>query len=153
MCANLFAKIEQTMKKILVEAKLKLDDIDSVELVGGSTRIPAIKRMVQTVYNKEPSTTLNLDEAVARGCALQCAMLSPAFKVRDFEISDVQPYPIKLLWNADKAENGEMEVFPRYHKIPFYKKLTFMRSEPFTVQGKYSDNANIPYPLNNHLGK
>ena len=51
--------------------ELNKDDIHSVEVVGGATRIPAVKRAVSTVFGKDPSTTLNADEAVARGCALQ----------------------------------------------------------------------------------
>ena len=47
------------------------EDIYSVEIVGGSTRIPAIKQLVLANFGKEASTTLNADEAVARGCALQ----------------------------------------------------------------------------------
>lgn len=50
---------------------LKTDDIESVQIVGGSSRLPAVKSLVQKVFGKEPSTTLNQDEAVARGCALQ----------------------------------------------------------------------------------
>lgn len=50
---------------------LKTDDIESVQVVGGSSRLPAVKSLVQKVFGKEPSTTLNQDEAVARGCALQ----------------------------------------------------------------------------------
>ena len=52
-----------------------------MEIVGGSSRVPSIKQLIEKVFKKPPSTTLNQDEAVARGCALQCAMLSPAFKV------------------------------------------------------------------------
>lgn len=51
--------------------ELSLDDIYAVEIVGGSTRVPAIKQLVMANYNKECSTTLNADEAVSRGCALQ----------------------------------------------------------------------------------
>lgn len=61
-----------------------------MEIVGGSSRIPAIKLSIEKVFGKSPSTTLNQDEAVARGCALQCAMLSPAVRVRDFSVTDVQ---------------------------------------------------------------
>ena len=50
---------------------LKPEDIYAVEIVGGATRTPAIKQLVSKVFGKEPSTTLNADEAVARGCALQ----------------------------------------------------------------------------------
>jgi len=86
--------------------ELGLNDIHSVEIVGGSTRIPAIKLLIEKVFRKAPSTTLNQDEAVSRGCALQCAILSPAYKVRDFQITDVQPYPIKLIWDEAIGEDG-----------------------------------------------
>lgn len=86
--------------------ELRLDEIYSVEIVGGSSRIPAIKQSIESVLGKQPSTTLNQDEAVARGCALQCAMLSPAIRVREFSVSDVHNYPIKLSWDAATAEDG-----------------------------------------------
>ena len=50
---------------------LKLGDIDAVEIVGGSCRMPAVKEIISDVFKRELSTTLNMDEAVARGCALQ----------------------------------------------------------------------------------
>ena len=76
-----------------------------MEIIGGATRIPAIKQIVTNVFNKQPSTTLNADEAVARGCALQCAILSPIFRVRDFSITDCQPYPITLSWQGGIDED------------------------------------------------
>lgn len=84
---------------------LSLEAIDAVEIVGGSCRVPAVKNRIMEVFKKDLSTTLNIDESVARGCALQCAMLSPTFKVRDFSITDIQPYPIQLRWQA--AMEGE----------------------------------------------
>lgn len=147
LTAGLLARTEANFKKLLEESRLKLDDICAVELVGGSTRIPAIKFLIQKTFNRDPSTTLNQDEAVARGCALQCAMLSPNFKVRDFAVTDLQLYPIKLLWDADKGDNGEMEVFPKYHQVPFSKMLTFFRQEPFNLTAQYSDT--VPYPSAN----
>ncbi|XP_035233858.1 97 kDa heat shock protein-like [Stegodyphus dumicola] len=138
LASDLLLNIENTMKRLLRDAHLKPDDIDSVQIVGGSTRLPAVKQLVQKVFGKEPSTTLNQDEAVARGCALQCAMLSPTFKVRDFSITDIQPFPIKLVWKAQKSEDNEMEVFPYFHPVPFSKMLTFYRTEPFTLEAFYS---------------
>lgn len=85
---------------------LNLGDIYAVELIGGATRIPAIKEIIGNTFKRELSTTLNLDEAVSRGCALQCAMLSPTFKVRDFSVADIQPYPIQLKWQT--AMDGEV---------------------------------------------
>jgi molecular chaperone DnaK (HSP70) len=85
---------------------LTLADIYSVELIGGATRIPAIKEIIGNMFKRELSTTLNLDEAVSRGCALQCAMLSPTFKVRDFSVTDIQFYPVQLKWQT--AMDGEV---------------------------------------------
>jgi len=61
---------------IFVCIELSKDDIYSVELVGGSSRIPAVKELVKKIFDREASTTLNADEAVARGCALQVGVNS-----------------------------------------------------------------------------
>jgi molecular chaperone DnaK (HSP70) len=63
-----------------VDAGITLEQISSVEVVGGSSRIPVIITKLSEVLNKEPSRTLNAKECVARGAALQAAMLSPTFK-------------------------------------------------------------------------
>lgn len=52
-------------------SELKKEDIYAVEIVGGASRIPSIKERISKFFGKELSTTLNADEAVARGCALQ----------------------------------------------------------------------------------
>ncbi|XP_033213436.1 97 kDa heat shock protein [Belonocnema kinseyi] len=137
MCSNLFKRVELTLKQCLADSKLKLDDIHSVEIAGGSSRVPAIKRLIEEVFSKGTSTTLNQDEAVARGCALQCAMLSPAVRVRDFSVIDIQPYPIKLTWDGSQGEEGQMEVFGHNHPIPFSKMLTFYRAGPFSLTASY----------------
>uniref|UniRef100_A0A672MTK8 Heat shock 70 kDa protein 4 n=1 Tax=Sinocyclocheilus grahami TaxID=75366 RepID=A0A672MTK8_SINGR len=105
MCADVLARVEPPLRSLLEQAHLKKDDIHAVEIVGGSSRMPAIKERINKFFGKEPSTTLNADEAVARGCALQCAILSPAFKVREFSTTDVVPFPISLKWNS-AAEDG-----------------------------------------------
>lgn len=77
-----------------------------MEIAGGSSRVPALKRAVEEVFGRPISTTLNQDEAVSRGCALQCAMLSPAVRVREFSVTDIQPYPLKLTWDPTQGEEG-----------------------------------------------
>nr|KAF6480346.1 heat shock protein family A (Hsp70) member 4 [Molossus molossus] len=147
MCDDLLARVEPPLRSVLEQTKLKKEDIYAVEIVGGATRIPAVKEKISKFFGKELSTTLNADEAVTRGCALQCAILSPAFKVREFSITDVVPYPISLRWNSP-AEDGssDCEVFPRNHAAPFSKVLTFYRKEPFTLEAYYSFPQDLPYP-------
>nr|UXB53299.1 heat shock protein family A member 4 [Larimichthys crocea] len=147
MCADILARVEAPLQSLLEQTKLKKEDIYAVEIVGGASRIPAIKERISKFFGKELSTTLNADEAVARGCALQCAILSPAFKVREFSITDVAPYPISLKWHS-AAEEGlsDCEVFPRNHAAPFSKVLTFYRKEPFSLEAYYNCPNELPYP-------
>uniref|UniRef100_A0A8C2WP79 Heat shock protein 4a n=1 Tax=Cyclopterus lumpus TaxID=8103 RepID=A0A8C2WP79_CYCLU len=153
MCAGLLAKVEGPLRSVMEQAKLKKEDVYALEIVGGASRIPSIKERISKFFSKELSTTLNADEAVARGCALQCAILSPAFKVREFSITDVVPYSISLKWNS-AAEEGlsDCEVFQKNHAAPFSKVLTFFRKEPFTLEGYYNNPKELPYP-NSTIGQ
>uniref|UniRef100_A0A671TU23 Heat shock protein 4a n=1 Tax=Sparus aurata TaxID=8175 RepID=A0A671TU23_SPAAU len=153
MCAGLLAKVEGPLRSVMEQTKLKKEDIYAVEIVGAASRIPAIKERISKFFGKELSTTLNADEAVARGCALQCAILSPAFKVREFSITDVVPYSISLKWNS-AAEEGlsDCEVFPKNHAAPFSKVLTFFRKESFTLDAYYNNPKELPCP-NTSIGQ
>lgn len=107
MCGDLLERVKAPLQAVLDQAGLKKEDIYSVEIIGGNTRMPAIKDIIAEVYEKFVSMTLNQDEAVARGCALQSAILSPTFRVRDFNVADRQPYGIKLTWRReDNDETG-----------------------------------------------
>uniref|UniRef100_A0A4W5LVP8 Heat shock protein 4b n=2 Tax=Hucho hucho TaxID=62062 RepID=A0A4W5LVP8_9TELE len=147
MCADVLARVEAPLHNLMEQAKLKKEDIYAVEIVGGASRIPSVKERISKFFGKELSTTLNADEAVARGCALQCAILSPAFKVREFSITDAVAYPISLKWNS-AAEEGlsDCEVFPKNHAAPFSKVLTFYRREPFSLEAYYNTPKELPYP-------
>lgn len=61
---------------------LRVEDVSAVEITGGTTRIPAVKEKIAKFFGKDVSTTLNADEAVARGCALQVYFLSPSLALR-----------------------------------------------------------------------
>ncbi|KAM9782002.1 heat shock 70 kDa protein 4a [Syngnathus typhle] len=152
-CAGLLAKVEAPLRSVMEQAKLRKEDVHAVEIVGGASRIPSIKERISKFFGKELSTTLNADEAVARGCALQCAILSPAFKVREFSITDVVPYSISLKWNS-AVEDGvsDCEVFPKNHAAPFSKVLTFYRKEPFLLEAYYNNPKELSYP-NTSIGQ
>lgn len=145
--ADLFTRLRTMLQELLHNASFSIEDIDAVEIVGGSSRMPAIKNIVTEVLKKPCSTTLNADEAVARGCALQCAILSPAFKVRDFVINDVMSYGMKLIWyDPNGTLGGDMEVFTPGHAFPFSKMLTFYRKENLILEASYS--TAVPHPYN-----
>ncbi|KAL3880270.1 hypothetical protein ACJMK2_032519 [Sinanodonta woodiana] len=151
LSASLLQRVEKLFVRIKESSKLSPDEIYAVEIIGGSSRIPALKDLVTRVFGKEPSTTLNADEAIARGCALQSAILCPTFRVRDFSITECQPYPITLSWGAEIGSEDSMEVFPLFHAVPMSKMLTFYRKEGFTLEVQYTDPQNVPIP-DPHIG-
>ena len=100
--------------------------------------------------------TLNQDEAVARGATLACASLSPVFRVREFAIHDITPYPIKVSWEKEAGnpdEDTELVVFPQSNPIPSTKILTFYRQGPFELQAQYDASAELPRGINPWIGK
>lgn len=86
LTSGLLEKIVVPCNKALSDAGLSVDKIHSVELVGSGSRIPAITRSLASLFKREPQRTVNASECVARGCALQGAMLSPVFRVREYEV-------------------------------------------------------------------
>uniref|UniRef100_A0A8C7F0N8 Heat shock protein family A (Hsp70) member 4 like n=1 Tax=Oncorhynchus kisutch TaxID=8019 RepID=A0A8C7F0N8_ONCKI len=147
LCAPFLMRVEAPLKAVIEQSKLSRDEIYAVEVVGGATRIPSIKERIAKFFGKDVSTTLNADEAVARGCALQCAILSPAFKVREFSITDVVPFPITLRWKSPTEDGvGECEVYSKNHAAPFSKVITFHKDEPFDLEAFYSLPQELPYP-------
>uniref|UniRef100_A0A4W4H8X5 Heat shock 105/110 protein 1 n=1 Tax=Electrophorus electricus TaxID=8005 RepID=A0A4W4H8X5_ELEEL len=147
LCADLIERVTVPLVAVLKQAQVQLQDISAVEIVGGAMRIPAVKAQISKFFRRDVSTTLNADEAVARGCALQCAMLSPAFRVRDFSVTDVIPFPISLSWSsgADEAISCH-EIFGKNKPSPSSKVITFHRNRPFVLEAFYSDPGSLPFP-------
>ncbi len=89
LCADLIDRCAIPVKNALKDSKLNASDIDEVVLVGGSTRIPAVKDVVEKVLGKQPNQTVNPDEVVAVGAAIQGGVL--AGEVKDILLLDVTP--------------------------------------------------------------
>lgn len=139
MFTNVLERAKDKWYSQKTEEKIPDFKIDSVEIVGGGSRIPAIKRLIKDVFGVEASSTLNTDEAVARGCALQCAMISPTFKVaRQLEVFDYNMYPVncRYWFDADQGKIAEIaEVFKRGSVVPYLRKITLNCSTlPLTME-------------------
>lgn len=144
------------LEQALLEAKLTIDDIDAVEMVGGCTRVPSLKERISKFFNKPLSFTLNQDEAVARGCAFSCAILSPIFRVRDFSIHDIVNYPIEFSWEQSPDipdEDTSLTVFNKGNVMPSTKILTFYRKQPFDLEAKYATPETLPGKTNPWIGR
>jgi heat shock 70kDa protein 4 len=152
----LLKRVHVPLEAALAEAKLKVEDIDIIELVGGCTRVPALKDRIQKFFGKTLSFTLNQDEAIARGCAFSCAILSPVFRVRDFAIHDIVNYPIEFTWEKSPDipdEDTSLTVFNKGNVMPSTKILTFYRKEPFQLEAKYAKPELLPGKVNPWIGR
>lgn len=150
LIADVLDRVTAPIQAALADSGLTLEQIDAIELLGGSTRIPAVRQRIQSVFQgKTLSTTLNQDEAVARGATFACASLSPVFRVRKFSMVDIGSYAIKVQWDrVPDDEDNELLVFPRGNTIPSTKILTFYRKDPFDIETVYAEPATLPGSIN-----
>ncbi|XP_026191762.1 heat shock protein 105 kDa [Cyclospora cayetanensis] len=137
-------------------------DIAHVEAIGGCTRIPWIQRCISEAFGKGISRTLVGDECVARGCALQAAMASLHFKVREFDFSEKLWYPLSITWSGEGPLSVSSCTQPQpadgtacsdslppvgSHEIELpvgtptnsLRKITFLRSGSFDLRVAYKD--------------
>eukprot|EP00413_Alexandrium_margalefii_P027721 CAMPEP_0204567410 /NCGR_PEP_ID=MMETSP0661-20131031/36587_1 /ASSEMBLY_ACC=CAM_ASM_000606 /TAXON_ID=109239 /ORGANISM="Alexandrium margalefi, Strain AMGDE01CS-322" /LENGTH=835 /DNA_ID=CAMNT_0051575331 /DNA_START=61 /DNA_END=2568 /DNA_ORIENTATION=+ len=172
MCKPMMDKVQKVLDSAKEAAGIPIESIDFVEMVGGASRVPWVKEMCSAAFGgKELSTTMNADEAVARGCALQAAILSPLYKVRDFEVRDALSVPISIGWMGSSADaeavkgeddgeqmggaEGEYKtatVFPVGAAHSTSKMLTFYRKGSFDIKAEYADTSGLIPGTKKELG-
>lgn len=119
MTADLVARTRKPIADALKEAKLKASDLDEVLLVGGSTRIPAVQALVEKELGKKPNRSVNPDEVVAMGAAIQGAVL--AGELKDILLLDVTP----LTLGIETAGGVTTPLIERNTTIPITKSQVF----------------------------
>jgi molecular chaperone DnaK (HSP70) len=97
---------EKSIKDLLENTKIKLEDIHSIEMVGCAVRTPIIQEIIKDVFKKEVSKTLLPDECISRGCTLFAAMNSPYFSVRNFAFHHFNPYTIEVEYPYVKKDGS-----------------------------------------------
>jgi len=173
MCQPMMVKMQDVLDGVRASMGVSAEEIDFVELVGGAHRVPFIKEMCKDTFGgKDLSFTMNAEESVCRGCALQAAILSPLYKVRDFVVEEGISHGIQVGWTAastDSAaegteEEGEMAltgnegqyktsaVFPEGSLMNMVKILTFKRKEAFDITAEYIDEEKLPGGVKKGLG-
>jgi chaperone protein DnaK len=119
LCSDLLDRLKTPVENSLKDAKLSIKDIDEVILVGGSTRMPAVQELVKKLTGKEPNVTVNPDEVVALGAAVQAGVL--AGDVSDIVLLDVSPLSLGL-----ETLGGVMtKIIPRNTTLPTSKSEVF----------------------------
>src|SRR5438094_10260797 len=119
MSDDLFQRAIEPTKKCLADAKKSPKEIDEVVLVGGSTRVPKIQQIVKEFFGKEPNRSVNPDEVVAVGAAVQAGVLSG--EVKDILLLDVTPLTLSI----ETLGGVATPLIPRNTTIPTRKSEVF----------------------------
>ena len=119
LCKDLFDSTLDSVRKAMKDAKLSKGDIDQVVLVGGSSRIPYIQNLIKNELGKEPNKSVNPDEVVAMGAAIQGGVLTG--EVDDLVLLDVTPLSLGI----ETLGNVMTVLIPRNTTIPASKSQVF----------------------------
>ena len=119
MCEDLFQRALEPTKKCLADAKKNPREIDEVILVGGATRVPKLQQIVKDFFGKEPNRSVNPDEVVAIGAAVQGGVLTG--EVKDILLLDVTPLTLSI----ETLGGVATPLIPRNTTIPTKKSEVF----------------------------
>lgn len=133
-CLPLLEKIQKPIERSLKDAGIKLSQIDEVILVGGATKLPIIRKFVGKLFGKLPNVSLNPDEVVALGAAMQGAMKERNEMIKEVVLTDVCPFTlgteVAISLDKDTKEGGHFcPIIERNTVIPVSRQETLYTAQ------------------------
>lgn len=121
--------LEAPINEALEIAKINKENIFELQLLGGTTRVVAIKDELTRIFGKEPKQSMNLDECFAIGSAYMAAYLSPRMRV-PFVVKDITPHAVIASWTNCIEP---IVVFPQFHRVPGSKTIKIPVKNHLTI--------------------
>ena len=138
-CEELLERIRIPVKKSLSDSRLRLSEIHKVVLVGGATRLPVVRRFVSKLFRTLPDVTVNPDEAIALGAAVQGAMKERRDSIREVILTDVCPFTLGTEVCVER-ENGGYESG---HYCPIIERNTVIPASRTETLYTIRDNQSV----------
>lgn len=120
--AFILAKLRNPIVRALTDASIKLDDISTIVLVGGATKLPIVRTFVGKLFGRLPASNINPEEVVALGAAVQAAMKQRNQAIRELVLTDVCPFTLGTNVSVEKAEG----VFQSGKFFPIIERNTII---------------------------
>ncbi|GJN93779.1 hypothetical protein Rhopal_006837-T1 [Rhodotorula paludigena] len=160
--ASLASHLTSPIASALSSAALDLSSIESVILVGGSSRVPLVQRAVAHAVGEDKiAKNVNADEAAVLGAALYGAGVTRGFRTKDIRVQDLTPFGIDVAYEAEKGSSDAdpriitTHLFPAFSKTASRKTLTLRKTRDFSLDFSYrpatADSASLPHAPTGHL--
>jgi len=135
-------EVRTCLLSLLQATTVRREQLHSVELVGGAGRMPAIKQIVQEVFGIAPTSSLNADEAVSKGCGLQAASQSDKFRTKRFEVQEVVSRGVEAVYVHD-GNQEKVLVCDEGDNGASSKSLSIRADLPVSVALQYAENVPV----------
>lgn len=135
LCAPLLARLRAPVERALRDAAIPLDELDSVVLAGGATRMPIVRKMIARMFGRFPAIDLNPDEVVALGAAVQAGLKMRDQDLKEVVMTDVAPYSmgveVAMQLGDGSRSSGHMDpVIERNTTVPVSKVKSYFPTSP-----------------------
>jgi len=136
-------EVRKTFTNLLNSTTVRPEQVHSVEVVGGSSRIPAIRNIIQQIFNHQPSFSLNADEAVSKGCGLMAASLSSKFRTKTFDVDNIVTDAVEAVFTNTDGEQEKLLLFDEGERTSEVRAVNIKADLPLHLAVQYGENVQI----------
>lgn len=134
----LLDRLRAPIERALRDARIKVADLDEILLVGGTTRMPLVRKLVAALFGRIPSMQLNPDEVVAQGAAVQAALMARHASLEEVVLTDVCPYTLGIETSVQVGAG-----FQSGHYLPIIERNTVVPVSRSRVVSTLTDNQKV----------